>query len=58
MSAHEREKHVERLARGLANWNLAQEKGTGPLNIAQMMIQKKDLCDIYVVCFKSNENKE
>jgi len=58
MSAHEREKHVERLARGMSNWNMAQEKGTGPLNIAQMIIQKKDLCDIYIVCFKRNGEKD
>ena len=57
MSAHEREKHVERLPRGLNNWNLAQEKGTGLLKIAQMIIQKKDLCDIYIVCFKGNGKK-
>ena len=58
MSAHEREKHVERLARGMSNWNMAQEKGTGPLNIAQMIIQKKDLCDIHIECYKSNGKKE
>ena len=58
MPAREREKHVKRLERGLSNWNLAQENGTGPLNITQMIIQKKDLCDIYIVCSKINGRKK
>jgi len=58
MSAHEREKHVERLEGQLPNWNISQEMGTGPLNITQMIIQKKDLCDIHIECYKSNGKKE
>ena len=59
MSAHEREKHVERLDRQFTNWNISQEMGTGPLNITQliiqqMIIQQQDLCDIYIVCYQSN----
>jgi len=44
MSAHEREKHVERLDRQLPNWNISQEMGTGPLNITQMIIQEGTEC--------------
>jgi len=58
MSAHEREKHVERLDRQFSHWNISQEMGTGPLNITQMIIQQQDLCDIYIVCYKSNGQQE
>jgi len=58
MSAREREKHVVRLDSQLSTWNIAQAMGTGPLNITQMIIQQQDLCDIYIVCYKSNGQQE
>jgi len=58
MSAHEIEKHEERLGRQLPHWNISQAMGTGPLNITQMIIQQQDLCDIYIVCYKSNGQQE
>ena len=58
MSVREREKHVERLESQLPTWNIAQAMGTGPSNITQMIIQQQDLCDIYIVCYKSNGQQE